>query len=254
MAIRDDSEHGPLERLVDVSGDRGGEAAWIRARAVELLKSADPFSLPTGRKQRLLLSLGQGWVRRRSAWLRPIVVGALLIGSGAIASAALTSWPRWLARSYRTLVSEAPAPAPRPRQPAVRVAVTTGSPAPERVPPIAVAPSSVVRRPAEVHVHRPPIDQAFPAFPAFDDPALLLAATRALRADRDPKLARDLAARYLERHPSGALADEAFAISIEAAIDHHDPDVAALSARYLTLFPRGSFRGFAERSLKSPDR
>jgi hypothetical protein len=87
-----------------------------------------------------------------------------------------------------------------------------------------------------------------------DDPSLLVGATRALRIDRDPELARALAKRYLDRQPSGALADEALAISIEAALDHHDADAAALSARYLAQFPHGSFRALAERTLASQRR
>jgi hypothetical protein len=75
-----------------------------------------------------------------------------------------------------------------------------------------------------------------------------------LRVDRDPKLARALANRYLEWHPRGVLADEALAISIEAAIENNDADVRALSAQYLAQFPRGSFRGLAERALAPSDR
>jgi hypothetical protein len=83
---------------------------------------------------------------------------------------------------------------------------------------------------------------------------LLVEATRALRVDRDPKLARELANRYLERHPHGELEEEALAIAIEAAVDRGDPDALALSARYLAQFPRGSFRTLAERTLASSDR
>ena len=87
-----------------------------------------------------------------------------------------------------------------------------------------------------------------------DEALLVVDATRALRVERDPRRARALATRYLEREPGGALADEALAICIEAAIDRHDPDAAALSARYLAQFPHGSFRGLAERTLATPPR
>jgi hypothetical protein len=43
--------------------------------------------------------------------------------------------------------------------------------------------------------------------------------------------------------------DEALAISIEAAIDHGDPDARELGARYLKAHPSGQFRGLAERAL-----
>ena len=243
MATRDD-ELGPLERLVDQPGDHAA-APWVRSRAVELVESLEPLRLSSGGKQRLLLSLGQGWVRRRFVWLRPVIVGILVLGSGAIASAALTNWPARLVRSCRTLISSGETePSPAVRAPAPRAIVTTDRPAPESTPPAPPRPSAPVRRPAsQAHSRRP-----LPGSPA-DDPALLIDATRALRVEKDPKLARALAGRYLERHPTGALADEALAISIEAAVNHHDADAADLGARYLVQFPRGAFRGLAERTL-----
>src|SRR5436305_11069301 len=130
--------------------------------------------------------------------------------------------------------------------------MTSDRPAPEsipsRIPPTLPPASAVVRRlPAEVHSRRPS-----PGL-VSDDPSLLIEATRALRVERDPKLARALASRYLQRQPHGALADEALAISIEAAIDHHDPDAAVLGTKYLAQFPRGAFRSLAERTLAPPD-
>jgi hypothetical protein len=96
MATRDD-DFTPFGRLVEESPDRAGEAAGVRARAVELraravelIDSMDPIRLPVGRKQRLLLSLGRGEVRPRSTWLRAVAAGVALLGSSAIASAALT--------------------------------------------------------------------------------------------------------------------------------------------------------------------
>ena len=70
--------------------------------------------------------------------------------------------------------------------------------------------------------------------------------------------ARALLARYLGRHPNGALAEEALALSIEAAVAHHDADAAALGARYLQRYPAGPFRPWpfrpsAERRPASPD-
>ena len=71
---------------------------------------------------------------------------------------------------------------------------------------------------------------------------------RALRLDHDPVRARGLLAKYLERHPNGALAEEALALTIEAAVAHHDGDAAALGARYLRRYPAGPFRALALRA------
>jgi hypothetical protein len=249
MVTSDDDEFAPLDRLVDDSRARSGHAHGVRMQAVALVESMDPFQPPIGQKQRLLLRLGRGSVGRRHTWLRPVVVGALLIGSGAIAAAALTNWPAWLLGSCRTLITPRSDSSPAERAQAARAGVAPDSPAAEPIPSTAQRRPTVVHRlSVEVHSRRPLVEAP------SDDPSLVVDATRALRVDRDPKLARVLASRYLERYPGGALAEEALAVSIEAAIDHHDAEALALSARYLLQFPGGSFRGLAERTLTSPTR
>jgi hypothetical protein len=138
---------------------------------------------------------------------------------------------------------------------------TGGPPARTDVEPVAAEPARIEAPAPPPHVSAPPrrvAAEARPRHPAGDAPPddalLVVSATRALRVERDPARARALASSYLERQPAGALADEALAICIEAAIDHHDPDAAALSARYLARFPHGSFRGLAERTLAAPPR
>ena len=249
MATPDDGAFVPFGRLADESGDRPGQPAGVRGRAVELIESMDRIRFPAARKQRLLLSLGRGAVKQRWMWLRPVVVGAVLLAGGAAASAALTGWPARLMRSLEMHVSPKAESRSVTRPPTVHTAPMTVPPVVVEARPVAAPPtpaSSPVRRsPSEVRARRPQPDLS------ADDPSLLVGATHALRVNRDPELARALAKRYLDRQPNGALADEALAISIEAAIDHHDADAAALSARYLAQFPHGSFRALAERTLAS---
>ena len=249
MATQDDDTFAPFGRLADESRDRPGETAGVRARAVELIDSMDPVRFPVGRKQRLLLSLGHGSVKQRWMWLRPVVVGAVLLGGGAAASAALTGWPVRLMRSLETHVSPRAEVRSVTRPSTVRMA-----PMIVPTPVVEARPVTAPRAPASAPVRRSPIEapaRRSQAGQPADDPSLLVGATHALRVSRDPELARALAKRYLDREPKGALADEALAISIEAAIDHHDADAAALSARYLAQFPHGSFRALAERTLAS---
>jgi hypothetical protein len=251
MQTRDDDAFAPFGRLADESR-APGETAGVRTRAVELIESLDPISFPAARKQRLLLSLGRGSVKQRWTWLRPVVVGAVLLGGGAAASAALTGWPARLMRSLETPTSLRSA-SPSSARPATARAAPMMEPTvivdarPVTAPP-APSPAPVRRSVTEARPHRAQAE------PLSDDPSLLVGAAHALRVDRDPELARALAKRYLDRQPRGALADEALAISIEAAIDHHDADAAALSARYLAQFPHGSFRALAERTLALPQR
>lgn len=82
------------------------QPTWVRARAIDLLRSLDEFQVPTSRKQRLLLRLRPGSPRRTFVWLLPLVVGAFLMGiGGGIATAALTKWSARVVRSYRKLRS-----------------------------------------------------------------------------------------------------------------------------------------------------
>jgi hypothetical protein len=247
MATRDNDAFAPFGRLADEPGDRPGEMAGVRARAVELLESVDPIRVPVGRRQRLLLNLGRGSVTHGWTWLRPVLVGAVLLGGGAVASAALTGWPERLMRSLETTTSSRVEPSPVTRPPTVHASPTVRATAVVEASPETVSPTRapVRRPPIEARSHR------LQAEPLSEDPSLLVGATHALRVNRDPILARALAKLYLDRQPRGALADEALAISIEAAIDHHDADAAALSARYLAQFPHGSFRALAERTIAS---
>ena len=257
------SEEGSFpaaERWLGTARDQATETDAVLARAVQLLGSMDELQIPVGRKQRLLFRLGQGRASsvRRFGWLRPVVIAAFLmgIGGGAIASVGLASWPAWIVRSYQKLVPGPKQPA-RPVEkpaPARRVTPKVLAVAPEVIVPVeATAPPAVVSAPRRDLVSPHPSGHArrSPVETPSDDAALLVEATRALRVDRDPGRARTLARVYLGRQPSGPLAEEALAISIEGARDHHDPDAAALSASYLARFPHGSFRALAERTLAS---
>jgi len=82
-----------------------------------------------------------------------------------------------------------------------------------------------------------------------DDTAPVIEAMRALRVQGDPVRARALLTGYLVRHPRGTLAEEALAMSIEAAKVHQDGDAPALARRYLRLYPAGHFQSLARQIL-----
>ena len=104
--------------------------------------------------------------------------------------------------------------------------------------------------------HRSPPSPAA-ALPAAEAPssgppgaALVLAALRALRRDHDPERARVLLEDYLGAYPEvgGALAEEARALAIEAALALRAPDASSLAEDYLRRYPSGRYRAQALRA------
>ena len=228
--------------------------AW----AVGLLRGAEPYRAPAGRKQRVQLRLGHV-VRRRAPWILKVAVASLvLFGSAAIVRAGLGHWPGWVTRAYERVVGPAPAaraaPARAHRTRREPTAIAHGDERADFEPPVAaaIAPAAAPERPAlhePAPASRPRRVPIAPAPAASEDTTPVSAALRALRVDRNPARARALLAKYLGEHPNGALAEEALALSIEAAIAHQDGDVAALANRYLRLYPEGSFQGLARQAL-----
>ncbi len=256
--------------------------AW----ALSLLRSASPYRPPIGRKQRVRLGLGQAGKRRRSPLLRPAIAGLVLIGCGAAASAALGRWPDLVAQAYHRLLAPPPvdgppaveararhgAPHASPTPALSAPALPSSSPAPvadiagEAVAaaapgssaathgpqsPIAVRPSPRVPSAAWRPRRAPPVVARVVAAPS-EDTSPVLDAMRALRVDGNPARARALLAGYLERHPNGTLAEEALAMTIEAAVAHGDGDAAALARRYLRRYPAGHFSALAHQTLEVP--
>jgi hypothetical protein len=240
------------------------------AEAIDLLRAAAPYEAPVGRKQRVRAALLARAARRAPLpWLRTAVVIAVVIGCGAFASASFGHLPAWMRRAYERLVPSAAAPSPalasaarerrthllRPPQlealPALEAAPAP-QPASGRARPVV----RVTTRVAPVRRHDLAIQRPRPVVTeeAQEQTAAVLVAMQALRRDRDPVRARALAGAYLARHPNGAMAEEALAISIEAAADHRDPDAAELAGRYIARYPNGPFRNLARQTVASQPR
>lgn len=242
-------DQGPSRLIADADGPDGSgvDQSW----AVGLLRAETPYRAPAGRKQRVKLSLGQAAARRAPWFLRPAIVAGMLIGCGAFASAALGHWPAWIARAYDRWKAPGSQTAPEARQRVHghRIGEASGPVEIATAEPPALAPvpaAAATLAPVPAREPSPARAHHVPASPASgEDPSAVLAAMRALRLDHDPVRARALLSRYLERHPDGALAEEALAMSIEAAVAHRDPDAAALGARYLKLYPTGPFHSLA---------
>jgi len=230
--------------------DHVGLDHWIAG----LLRSTGPYKVQPGRKRRVLLSLGHQEPRRAPRFLRPAIVVGMLIAGGAFASAAIGPWRGWqtlIVHAYQRVVPSWSSHAPVTvvergwGQRSVVTQAASAAPPEEPAPrPLVTAGPTARREP----VAKPRSHRAAPFAPAprgEQDTRTVLEGMRALRVDRDPVRARALLASYLDRQPNGALAEEALALSIEAAVAHRDSDAAALAARYLRRYPAGSFCALA---------
>ena len=179
--------------------------------------------------------------------LRPAllgVAGLLLAATAAAAGYAVLS-----RREPVAPVAPAVAPGPSPLTATPRAAASpidepapvtsqeSVAPAPEAVAnePLPVAPPSVKRN----------ADKPRPG----EDPTQVAEAVRALRKQGDSARAQALLEQYLKNNPRGALAEDALALSIEAAAARKDPRAADYARRYLARYPKGRFRAVAERAL-----
>jgi type IV secretory pathway VirB10-like protein len=174
---------------------------------------------------------GGSIVGRRRHW-RPalLAVGGLLVAATAAAA------------GYTLLASSKPA---EPAAPVVAVApprevqnkVAHPAPLP---PPSSVEPTPEVESPSAKRADKPR---------AGEDPSQVAEAVRALRKQGDAARAQQLLDQYLRANPRGALAEDALALSIEAAAARKDPRAADYARRYLARYPNGRFRSVAERAL-----
>lgn len=188
-------------------------------------------------------------VQTRTARLPRLVAAVVLLGAASAAAAGV-----------RELVVAASPPAelpprvlagvPTPR-PVVRVSsqsppansepnMGTDSPKPE-----ASVPSARVAKPQLARSAQTPKN----ARPSVDDPTHVVRALRALRQEGQPARAGALLERYLEEQPQGALAEEALALSIEAALSENSERASAFARRYLKSYPEGRYRSVARRAL-----
>ena len=215
-----------MERLTKVAHP----ASPAEARLAELVSAAEPLTTFEAQKRRTLDAILAGRHERRSSSpfaLRFALAAGILLAAGAATAA-------FGVRHWR---AETP-----PSAPAVALAPVVHHAAPR---PVAVAQAVVTPEPAPA-----PEAPSLRARPhRTEDPARVVAALRALRQDHDPARASRLLAGYLHAYPHGALAEEATALSIEAADARHSPAAVAFAERYLRDYPNGRFQQTAARVL-----
>jgi hypothetical protein len=216
-----------MKRLLD-------EADSAHGALTELLGSAEPVQTSPFAKRHVQSRIAralEGGAGKRLI-LRPALLGAGALLVAATAAAAGYSWL---------------APANQDVPPSTAVKVAPSSPAPRVVVPPA-PPAEVA--PPEPTPSLEPSGAKHEAKPrAGEDPSQVAEAVRALRKQGDAARAQALLDQYLRANPHGALAEDALALSIEAAAARKDPRAADYARRYLARYPSGRFRSVAERVL-----
>lgn len=227
-----------MKRLLD-GGDASLDSLTRLLEGAERLQPS-PFARPAI-KSRILRAFKASGGSRRLA-LRPALLGAgglLLAATAAAAGYSMLAPGPSVPSPGSAQVAPAPAPAPRPAQrpgpaaapePDAEVEDETAAPEP--------APSASTSQKRSADKPR-----------AGEDPTQVAEAVRALRKQGDFARAQALLDQYLKSNPRGALAEDALALSIEAAAARKDPRAADYARRYLARYPNGRFRAVAERAL-----
>jgi hypothetical protein len=231
-----------VERLVNMDVEGDSREAALSA----LIAAADPVVLTQSRRERVMNGTLERSRRRRSLITRrvlPIAVvgGLLMVGAATAASAAGRSW---IARSWHRLSDAAavgnPHAAGEPAESGAdrRIRDRTHDP-------IAAADTAAAPRPRRYAPRR-----LHARAELGESPFLVVESVRLLRKDHDPEAARRLLREYLDRYPTGALAEEALALSIEAAAARLDRTEALRYANaYVRAYPDGRFRRVADEAI-----
>ena len=219
-----------MKRLLDEADPR--LSALTALVAASEPQQSSPFS-KRHVQSRIARAL-EGGARKRLR-LRPALLAA---GGVLIAGAAAAAGYSWLAPGKASVLVAPPAAVVAPSvQPASAVPRPAPQASEEAAPseptPAAEAPSA--KRDAKLR--------------AGEDPSQVAEAVRALRKQGDPARAQALLDQYLKANPHGALAEDALALSIEAAAARKDPRAADYARRYLARYPNGRFLGVAQRAL-----
>src|SRR5664280_777220 len=229
---------------------RTGPTSPFEAEAMELLRAIDRYQPPPGQKQRVRIRLFEQPAVRRIRILWPaLVIGLVLVAAGASAavgsrgirqaqvSGSMAAGPQKLAT-----VAAAPLALRSAKEQATLSPKETVTLAADTSQQLGNQESNAAASDHSSHLETP-VHVAQPS-----EKVLVFDAMRALRREGHPERAASLLAQYLRRYPEGSLAEEALALSIEAATVLGDPRARGLADQYLARYPAGRFRSAAERA------
>ncbi len=250
------------------------------AEAARLMVTLAPLAESDVRSVRVLRAINRKQQLKAARFSRHVLAALIVLGSAATAGAAL-GVSGWI--SARD--AESPQVADLPQEPELASPPGTSPPvtsprrvaAPSTPPTVAHNQKSAASEPnplAPEEGHLSEIQAAPAAKPsssskqsvspktsssakpqeAASSPAsqavLVQQAVEALRHSNNPERAAALLKEYRQKAPSGALAEEALALSIEVAVAQGSAQAKAYAAQYLKSYPRGRFRSLAESALR----
>ena len=228
-----------MERLIQKRGSSTGAEAEL----AQLVEACEPLVISEVQKRRSLRAVySRHHERRRTVrfGVRAAMTAGVLLMAGAATAAVFGLHFKMSATTPAAIVST-----PAPVRHVARRA--------ELAPLAELEASAEPESPAKLEMPAPPAPPLHRARTLkSEDPSLVVSAIQALRQDRDPERAGRLLAAYLRTHPRGALAEEAVALSIEAADARHSPAAVTFAERYLKEYPHGRFSSAAERVLARP--
>lgn len=215
-----------------------------------LLQQVHPSEPSPEQMQRVWTTLERSasrWPRGRAS--APVIAGLLLCGA-AVASATM---PHVWERLQGATLEATPAPVTTQAKAVPRRAPPAAPPAPAPV----AEPTADTSRLAEAPVpqtgallHKSTSSRPRTAVAESVDPlgsgALMVEAIRERRAGNIAR-ARELASEYRTKHPTGALHEEALALSVETAAALGQDEATQLARLYLQRYPHGRFRAQAQR-------
>jgi hypothetical protein len=217
-----------------------------------LLQHVHPSKPSAEQMQRVWTTLEGSQSRRpRGRMSGPVIAGLVLCGA-TVASATMPQL--WKRLAPASVTETAPAVVTIDTKAAPRRAPPVAPPVPVELsdsmgnaiaPPEAPnsPPSGSVIRKSTVAKSRTAVAEPIDS---LGSGALMVEAIRERRAGNLAR-ARELASEYRTKNPSGALHEEALALSMEAAAALGDDDAPQLARLYLQRYPRGPFRAQAQR-------
>jgi len=218
------------------------------ARLDGFLRALEPTRPDPFRKRRVYVQLTRATVRKpRLARVFLAAAGLLAAASAMAGLAGSHDMQRIIPAMVRGAVESAERPEDAERRGSPSEASASKEPSPAPVDDSVITSSS----PSSSRAAIPPTvtsDRVVKsAMPPGEDPTLIRAAIDALRRRHDPREARRALDRYLRQHPNGLFAEEARALSIEAAVAMGDPRAKQIAGAYLRAHPRGKHADLAER-------